>query len=78
MQFLADIVGAPVDRPAVLETTALGVAWLAGMKAGAMPAQDEFAKQWVLQRQFKPTMSQETRSQKYTDWQRAIDCTLGY
>ena len=78
MQFLADITGAPVDRPGALETTALGVAWLAGMKIGAMPAQDEFAKQWALQRQFRPKMAQETRSQKYADWRRAIDCTLGY
>lgn len=78
MQFLADITGAPVDRPEVLETTALGVAWLAGMKIGAMPAQDEFAKKWALQRQFKPTMAEDARSQKYADWRRAVDCTLGY
>lgn len=78
MQFLADITGAPVDRPEVLETTALGVAWLAGMKIGAMPAQDEFAKQWALQRQFKPTMAQETRRDKYADWRRAVSSTLAY
>lgn len=78
MQFLADITGAPVDRPEVLETTALGVAWLAGMKIGAMPGQDEFAKQWALQRQFKPTMPEDTRAAKYADWRRAVDCTLRY
>ena len=61
IQFLADIINAPVDRPQVLETTALGVAWLAGMKVGAMPKQKEFAAQWALQRQFQPQMSSETR-----------------
>lgn len=78
MQFLADIIGAPVDRPEVLETTALGVAWLAGMKAGAMPGQQEFAKQWALQRQFTPQMQTEKREQKYADWQRAVAATLSY
>ena len=78
MQFLADITGAPVDRPEVLETTALGVAWLAGMKMGAMPGQNEFAKQWALQRKFEPKMSENIRAAKYADWRRAVDCTLGY
>lgn len=78
MQFLADITGAPVDRPKVLETTALGVAWLAGMKRGAMPGQEEFAKQWALERQFEPSMTEEDRARKYADWQRAVACTLEY
>ena len=78
MQFLADITGAPVDRPKVLETTALGVAWLAGMKIGAMPGQEEFATQWALERQFQPAMDGETRARKYADWKRAVDCTLRY
>jgi glycerol kinase len=50
MQFLADIIGAPVDRPKVLETTALGVAWLTDMRAGIYPAQDEFAATWAVER----------------------------
>lgn len=78
MQFLADIIDAPVDRPSVLETTALGVAWLAGMKVGAMPGQAEFAKQWALERQFLPTMTAHTRDRKYGDWQRAVTATLSY
>jgi glycerol kinase len=52
MQFLADILGAPVDRPEVLETTALGAAWVAGMKAGVYPGFDDFAKSWALERTF--------------------------
>lgn len=78
MQFLADIIDAPVDRPKVLETTALGVAWLAGMKVGVMPAQAEFAKQWQLDRQFQPQMGQDLRDQKYGNWQRAVTATLRY
>lgn len=78
MQFLADIIDAPVDRPKVLETTALGVAWLAGMKVGAMPDQDAFAKQWALERTFEPSMPEDLRARKYGDWQRAVAATLTY
>lgn len=78
MQFLADIIDAPVDRPKVLETTALGVAWLAGMKVGAMPGQDEFVKQWALDQQFQANMSQDVRAQKYGNWRRAVSATLDY
>jgi glycerol kinase len=76
MQFLADIIGAPVDRPKVLETTALGVAWLAGMKMGALPGQAEFAQQWALDRQFEPAMSEDMRAAKYAAWQRAVRATM--
>lgn len=78
MQFLADIIDAPVDRPKTLETTALGVAWLAGMKMGAMPGQAEFAKQWELDRQFQPQMPAATRKAKYGNWKRAVNATLEY
>ena len=78
MQFLADIIDAPVDRPKVLETTALGVAWLAGMKVGAMPDQAEFAELWALERTFEPKMGAAMRTAKYGDWQRAVKSTLAY
>lgn len=78
MQFLADIIDAPVDRPSVLETTALGVAWLAGMKAGVMPQQHEFSKQWALEHKFLPKMDAAIRDQKYANWRRAVDATLSY
>ncbi|MFK7874317.1 MAG: glycerol kinase GlpK [Paracoccaceae bacterium] len=78
MQFLADIIDAPVDRPKVLETTALGAAWLAGMKAGFLPGQDEFAQRWDLDRQFQPQMSAAHRDKKYANWQRAVSSTLSY
>ena len=56
LQGLADILGAPVDRPKVLETTALGAAWLAGMRAGLYPGPGEFARGWALDRRFEPAM----------------------
>jgi glycerol kinase len=78
MQFLADITGAPVDRPQVLETTALGVAWLAGMRAGIYPDQAGFAKNWALQRTFTPAMAVDQREAKYSAWKRAVKATLSY
>lgn len=75
MQFLADITDAPVDRPKVLETTALGVAWLAGMRAGIYPTQDEFAATWALDRQFTPQMDDNTRTRRYSGWKNAIGRT---
>ncbi len=76
MQFLADITDAPVDRPAVLETTALGAAWLAGMRAGVYPDQAGFAETWAVERSFSPAMDAETRKQKYAGWKDAISRTL--
>ncbi|MFN3147462.1 MAG: glycerol kinase GlpK [Paracoccaceae bacterium] len=76
MQFLSDILGAPVDRPEVLETTALGAAWLAGMRAGTYPAMDEFARTWALDRRFTPAMDAATRDARYARWQRAVQATL--
>ncbi|RPE64822.1 glycerol kinase [Pacificibacter maritimus] len=78
MQFLADIIDAPVHRPRVLETTALGVAWLAGMKVGVMPGQEEFANQWELDHQFHSQMAEDERARKYANWRRAVKATLEY
>ena len=76
MQFLSDIIGAPVDRPKVLETTALGAAWLAGMKAGIYPDQAGFAKEWALDRRFEPQMDEATRARRYAGWKDAVKRTL--
>ena len=76
MQFLADITGAPVDRPKVLETTALGVAWLAGMRAGLYPDQAEFARNWALERRFEPAMAPVLRDERYAGWKDAVQRTL--
>ncbi len=77
MQFLSDIIGAPVDRPKVRETTALGAAWLAGMKAGVYPGRDAFAASWALERRFAPAMDETTRASRYGRWRRAVDATIG-
>ncbi len=76
MQFLADILGAPVDRPQVLETTALGAAWLAGMKAGVYPDAEGFAANWALERRFEPAMPDDARAAKYARWKRAVEATM--
>ena len=76
MQFLADILGAPVHRPKVLETTALGAAWLAGMQTGLYPGQQEFTQSWTLERRFDPVMSDAERDTRYAAWQRAVQATL--
>jgi glycerol kinase len=72
MQFLADILGAPVDRPVVMETTALGAAYLAGYRAGVCPDPAGFAATWHLDRRFTPQMDEATRARKWAGWQDAI------
>jgi len=76
MQFLSDIIGAPVDRPQVLETTAMGAAWLAGQRAGIYPGQAEFAQTWALERRFEPAMTEDPRAMKYAAWKRAVAATI--
>jgi glycerol kinase len=76
MQFLADILASPVDRPAVMETTALGAAYLAGRAAGLCPDLDGFAAQWRLNRRFQPRMDASTRERKYAGWKDAVRRTL--
>ncbi|HMS96883.1 MAG TPA: glycerol kinase, partial [Tabrizicola sp.] len=76
MQFLADILGAPVDRPVVTETTALGAAYLAGLQAGLYPAPDAFQKSWALERRFVPEMEPAVRAARYARWGRAVAATM--
>ncbi|EPX75936.1 glycerol kinase GlpK [Salipiger mucosus] len=76
MQFLADIIGAPVDRPEVVETTAMGAAWLAGYRAGLYPDRAGFAEGWALERRFEPGMGESDREEKYAAWKRAVSATL--
>lgn len=75
MQFLADILGAPVDRPTVPETTALGAAWLAGSKAGIWPGEDAFSAEWKLEKRFEPQLDEERRQQLLAGWQDAVNRT---
>jgi glycerol kinase len=76
MQRLSDLIDAPVDRPTILETTALGAAWLAGSKAGVWPDQKAFAKSWARQRRFEPQMDEKTRASKIRGWKDAVRRTL--
>jgi glycerol kinase len=76
MQFLADILASPVDRPVVAETTALGAAYLAGRQAGLCPDLDGFAAQWRLDRRFEPAMEPSLREGKYAGWKDAVKRTL--
>jgi glycerol kinase len=76
MQRLTDILAAPVDRPMVLETTALGAAWLAGQKAGVWPARAGFAEQWNRDRRFEPRLADGTRKTLLDGWQDAVKRTL--
>jgi glycerol kinase len=72
MQRLADILQAPVDRPVIAETTALGAAWLAGSRAGAWPDQQGFADNWRLDKNFAPEMAIELRDKKVAGWNKAV------
>lgn len=76
MQFLADILAAPVDRPVIMETTALGAAYLAGRSAGLCPDLQGFAATWRLERRFEPLMDVTTRRRKWAGWQDAVQRTL--
>jgi glycerol kinase len=76
MQFLADILAAPVDRPTIMETTALGAAYLAGRQSGLCPDLDGFAATWKCDRRFEPRMDAATRARKWTGWQDAVRRTL--
>jgi glycerol kinase len=76
MQRLADILDAPVDRPTILETTALGAAWLAAQAPGVWPDQKGFAKTWALDRRFSPKIDAKARSVALNGWSEAVRRTL--
>jgi glycerol kinase len=78
MQRLADILDAPVERPVVQETTALGAAWLAGHKAGVWPDAEGFGKLWKLDRAFSPALGAVERERKYAGWKRSVSAVLGH
>ena len=73
MEFQADILGEVVKRPTVLETTALGAAYLAGLATGFWENKEEIKQKWVLDKEFSPNMSQEERDKKYSGWLKAVE-----
>ncbi|MFB9355781.1 glycerol kinase GlpK [Sneathiella chinensis] len=76
MQRLADLLGVPVDRPTILETTALGAAYLAGLEMDFYPDPEAFAKLWMRENRFTPTLSAAARDSAYARWQDAVRRTL--
>ncbi len=76
MQFLSDILDAPVDRPRIMETTAVGAAYLAGLASGLYPDFAGFAATWQRDRRFEPGMDAATRERKWQGWRDAVSRTL--
>jgi len=72
MQFQADVLGVPVVRPLVTETTALGAAYLAGLAVGFWSSQQEIASQWRMERRFEPEMGEDERQARLSLWRRAV------
>ena len=76
MQFQSDILGVPVHRPEVIETTALGAAYLAGLAVGFWSGKDEISKKWNVNRIFEVEMEEERREELYKGWKRAVERSL--
>ena len=72
MQFQADLLGIPVVRPRITETTALGAAYLAGLATGVWPDQDTLARQWQVERRFLPTMPRTRAAELMAGWEHAV------
>jgi glycerol kinase len=77
MQFQADILGVSVERPKIIETTALGAAYLAGLACGFWTMED-LQNKWHLDRAFHPNMTDEARAKLYKGWQKAVERTMGW
>ena len=75
-QFLADITGKPVLRPAIVETTALGAAYLAGLQTRAFASLADIQQAWTCEHRFSPTMAQDTQQKLYAGWQHAVKQVL--
>ena len=73
MQFQSDILGVPVDRPRIIETTALGAAYLAGLAVGFWSSKDEISRKRISNKKFQPKMSENKKKELYLGWKRAVD-----
>src|SRR5205807_10111293 len=78
MQFQADILGVPVVRPKVLETTALGAGYLAGLAVGYWKDASDVAANWQVDRSFEPAMSRDHAASSRTQWNKAIERAQGW
>jgi glycerol kinase len=77
-QFQADLLNVAVLRPRIIETTALGAAYLAGLGAGVWRSADEVGKRWALERRFEPRLDESTRATRYDGWRRAVEKSKGW
>lgn len=78
MSFQSDILNVPVERPIINETTALGAAYLAGLAVSFWKDQEEIAKQWAIERQFNPKMTEEKRKSLYEGWKKAVNAAIAF
>lgn len=78
MQFQSDILGVPVDRPVVTETTALGAAYLAGLAVGVWANKEDLIQNWQLNRRFEPAMGADERAKLYAGWQKAVKRSMDW
>ncbi len=78
MQFQADIIDAPVNRPVCVETTAMGAAYLAGLAVGYWKSKEEVVKNWQIDRVFKPEMEADARKKAVSGWNKAVKCSYGW
>ncbi|WP_347548807.1 glycerol kinase GlpK [Pseudalkalibacillus hwajinpoensis] len=78
MQFQSDMIGVPVERPIISETTALGAAYLAGLATGYWESREEIEQQWKLDRSFEPEMEAEQKEELYDGWKKAVHATMAF
>lgn len=78
MQAQADLIGAPVERPKCVETTAMGAAYLAGLAVGYWKSKEDVTKNWSIDRVFKPSVSEEVRLLKIKGWEKAVKYSYGW
>jgi glycerol kinase len=78
MQFQSDLLGVPVEVPAITETTALGAACLAGLAVGIWASRDELTERWQLARRYEPKMASARREALYARWRQAVERSLGW
>ena len=78
MQFQSDIINAPVRRPACVETTAMGAAYFAGLAVGYWKSKEDVVKNWSVDREFKPEMTDEKRAEELKGWNQAVKATFGW
>lgn len=78
MQFQSDMLGVPVERPTILETTALGAAYLAGLAVGFWDSKEEIAKQWAVDHTFDVKMDKQEQEKLYNGWKKAVNATMAF